>query len=164
MPTFSKVDMMNCCRGWHDFSDDATECHVCGAAEDEASAPNATALAKHHGMKPETSRSMEKAFGVSDRLYNCCTRHEAPDWSQFTQLELAGCRDESETPDETCTVGLQSASTAEFFTVYGRFPEPDGTCEAITDITDALDALAVAGELARISGLPVIVHHSLAED
>lgn len=58
MPTFNKVDMMNCCRGWHDFSDGATECHVCGAGEDEASAPNATGLATHHGFVPSPSPSM----------------------------------------------------------------------------------------------------------
>lgn len=39
MPTYNKTDMLNCCRGWHDFSDDATECRVCGADEGEASSP-----------------------------------------------------------------------------------------------------------------------------
>jgi hypothetical protein len=100
----------------------------------------------------------------SARLYNCCTDHRAPDWSQFERLELAGCITvtEGSTGDEI-TEGLQPASKAEFFTVYGRFPEPDGTCEAITDIVDPREALAVAGELAMISGLPVVVSHSLGE-
>lgn len=62
MATFNKMDMMNCCRGWHDFSDGASECLVCGAADDEASAPNATGLAKHHGIVPPPSASMVKAF------------------------------------------------------------------------------------------------------
>lgn len=39
MPTFNKVDMMNCAAGHHDFSDDASECHVCGFADAEASWP-----------------------------------------------------------------------------------------------------------------------------
>lgn len=30
MPTFNKADMLNCCAGHHDFSDDSDECHVCG--------------------------------------------------------------------------------------------------------------------------------------
>lgn len=98
------------------------------------------------------------------RLFNCCTAHAAPDWSRFVRLELAGCRDESDDPDETMTIGNQPASKSEFFTVYGRFAEPDGTCEAITDIPDPRDALAVAAELAMASGLPVIVCSTLMED
>lgn len=39
MPTMNRVDMLNCAAGHHDFSDDASECHVCGFAEAEASAP-----------------------------------------------------------------------------------------------------------------------------
>lgn len=60
MPTLNKIDMLNCCRGWHDFSDGATECLVCGAGEHEASAPNATGLATHHGIVPPPSPSMQE--------------------------------------------------------------------------------------------------------
>ena len=98
------------------------------------------------------------------RLFNCCTTHVAPDWSQFVQLELAGCRNESDKPEETSTVELQPVSRSEFFTIYGRFPQPDGTCEAITDIDDAGQALAVAAEPAALSSLSCIVHPSLLED
>lgn len=56
----------DCCRGWHDFSDGATECLVCGAGEDEASAPNATGLAKHHGLIPPPSGSMVAAFSAGE--------------------------------------------------------------------------------------------------
>lgn len=94
------------------------------------------------------------------RLFNCCTDYAAPDWSQFDHLELAGCVDDPDEPGHT--IGNQPASKAQFFTVYGRFPEPDGTCEAITDIEDPRDALAVAGELALISGLRVFVCATLA--
>lgn len=53
MPTFNKMDMMNCCRGWHDFSEDGNnaaedgplECKVCGVTEDEASTPNSKEFA-----------------------------------------------------------------------------------------------------------------------
>ena len=38
MPTMNRVDMLNCAAGHHDFSDDASECHVCGHGE-AASAP-----------------------------------------------------------------------------------------------------------------------------
>ena len=95
------------------------------------------------------------------RLFNCCTGHAVPDWKQFDRLELAGCMDDPSEPGQT--LGLQPASKAEFFTVYGRFPEPDGTCEAITDIKDPREALAVAAELALLSRLPVIIHPTLSE-
>lgn len=95
------------------------------------------------------------------RPFNCCTAHAAPDWSRFERLELAGCRN---APDGEFTLGGQSASRADFFTVYGRFPAPDGTCEAITDIDGARDALAVAAELAMLSGLICVVCPSLMEE
>ncbi|BCG83368.1 hypothetical protein [Mesorhizobium sp. 113-3-3] len=98
---------------------------------------------------------------TSERLYNCCTNYAAPDWKRFERLELAGCVDDPDEPGHT--LGNQPAKAAEFFTVYGRFPEPDGTCEAITDIEDPRDALAVAGELALISGLRVIVCATLGD-
>lgn len=36
MPTMNRVDMLNCAAGHHDFSDDASECHVCGYEEVDA--------------------------------------------------------------------------------------------------------------------------------
>ncbi|TIR24007.1 MAG: hypothetical protein E5X34_13205 [Mesorhizobium sp.] len=98
---------------------------------------------------------------TSARLFNCCTGHAAPDWKQFERLELAGCMDDPSEPGHT--LGLLPAFKAKFFTIYGRFPEPDGTCEAITDVFYPLEALEVAAELALLSGLPVIVHPSLAD-
>ncbi len=95
------------------------------------------------------------------RLFNCCTGHAETDWSRFSGLELGGCRTN---PDGDFTLGGQPASRAKFFTVYGRFPAPDGTCEAISDIDDARDALAVAAELSALSGLPCIVCPSLLEE
>lgn len=92
------------------------------------------------------------------QLFNCCTALAEPDWSRFVQLEIAGCKSD---PENECTQGLISAGDAEFFTVYGRFPPEDGTCEAITDITDPCNVLAIAGELAHRSRLPVIIHPSL---
>lgn len=38
-PTLNRVDMLDCAAGHHDFSDDASECHVCGRTQAEASAP-----------------------------------------------------------------------------------------------------------------------------
>jgi hypothetical protein len=48
MPTFNKTDMMNCCRGNHDFDEVDNEakegaaliCKVCGVTEDEAAPDN----------------------------------------------------------------------------------------------------------------------------
>lgn len=39
MPTFNKTDMLDCCQGLHDFSDDAAECRVCGEAAEESVPP-----------------------------------------------------------------------------------------------------------------------------
>ncbi|RWC91667.1 MAG: hypothetical protein EOS72_03155 [Mesorhizobium sp.] len=107
------------------------------------------------------ARSAGPAPADGARLFNCCAYEAAPDWKQFERLELAGCVDDTSEPGHT--IGLQPASKAEFFTIYGRFPEPDGTCEAITDIRDAREALVVAAELALLSRLPVIVHPTLGD-
>lgn len=78
--------------------------------------------------------------------------HKAPDWSQFDSLELGGCVRDHEM--EGFIYGGAPATKATFFTVYGRFKDPDGTCEAITDADSAVEALAVAAEVA---GMVVIV-------
>lgn len=96
------------------------------------------------------------------RLFNCCTDYAEPDWSRFTSLELAGCR-ELNGPDDpagTMVVGGEPAGNAAFFAVYGR--SADGEAEAITDIEDPRDALAVAAELGLRSRLPVTVSVTLA--
>lgn len=69
MPTMNRVDMMNCAAGHHDFSDDASECHVCGFAEAEASAPAANLPAfvyiltidHRHGTNTSAHRTNEGA-------------------------------------------------------------------------------------------------------
>ena len=107
MPTFNKVDMMNCCRGWHDFSDGATECLVCGAGEDEASAPNATGLATHHGLVPPPSPSM---VAPADPV-----RDAAPDMLAALRLArgtLAGVPDDAER-QETLTAVRDVIAKAE---------------------------------------------------
>jgi hypothetical protein len=95
------------------------------------------------------------------RLFNCCAGHAAPDWSQFDRLEVGGCVRDPEI--DGFTIGGAPASAAEFFTVYGRFKEPDGTWDAITDADNALEALAVAAELSTLSGLQCTVCPSLME-
>lgn len=42
MPTMNRIDMLNCAAGHHDFSDDASECHVCGLPDLDASMPAPT--------------------------------------------------------------------------------------------------------------------------
>jgi hypothetical protein len=85
--------------------------------------------------------------------FNCCVGGNEPDWSVYRSLFVGGCVDQSDKPDETQTVGGQSARDAQFFTVYGR--THDGLLDAITDAATARDVLTVAGELARRSRLPV---------
>jgi hypothetical protein len=73
MPTFNKVDMMNCAAGHHDFSDDASECHVCGHKEAEASAPADDGL---------TAAELQR---VRDRANNleCLLAQAVEEWPQF---------------------------------------------------------------------------------
>jgi hypothetical protein len=93
---------------------------------------------------------------VSDqRLFNCCTGGVVPDWSPFEWLETGGCASET---DETTGAswingGIEDAE-AQFWTVYGRLKE--GGCEAITDCPTRAEVDAVATELSRLSGLPVV--------
>ncbi|MBB4017345.1 hypothetical protein GGR16_002374 [Chelatococcus caeni] len=96
------------------------------------------------------------------RLFNCCTDYAEPDWSRFASLELAGCCDLiiPADPEATMVAAGQSAAVAEFFCVYGRSAE--GEAEAITDIDDPRDALAVAAELGLRSRLPVSLSLTLA--
>lgn len=100
-------------------------------------------------------------FTPSD-LFNCCADGAAPDWSQFDFLEIGGCCDAADDDmrarGETCIEGGYTVAEAEFFTVYGHFAAGRG--EGLEDITDCatLDkAQAVAAELSRLSGLPVVV-------
>jgi len=50
MPTFNKIDMLNCAGGHHDFSDDSDECHVCGHAQAPLPDPRAEWRMKLDGM------------------------------------------------------------------------------------------------------------------
>lgn len=90
-------------------------------------------------------------------LFNCCTDHAAPNWSQYYALELGGCIEAKCTvTSDTWTEGGYHRSDAEFFTVYGHLKE--GGCEAITDWHGSFDeAVCTAEELARLSGLPLEV-------
>ena len=88
-------------------------------------------------------------------LFNCCTDHGEPDWSQFDALEIGGCADDG---DGNTNGGL-SRSEAEFFTVYGHFRS--GGVEALTDVPTYEGALGVADELARRSSLPITLHPTL---
>ncbi|MDX0455474.1 hypothetical protein GOC72_18640 [Sinorhizobium medicae] len=87
-------------------------------------------------------------------LFNCCTDFAAPDWSQFTALELGGCRMD---PDYDGSVnGGFDRYEAEFFSVYARFG--DGECDAITDWHGSYDeAVSTTEELSRLSGLPLTI-------
>lgn len=94
-------------------------------------------------------------------LFNCRHEYAVPDWPRFCQLELAGCVHDPEV--DGSIIGGALASAAIFFTVYGRSPALDGTCEAITDIDDLRKALAVAAELSALSGLSCIISPTLME-
>jgi hypothetical protein len=90
----------------------------------------------------------------SSALFNCCTNHDAPDWTLFAWLETGGCTEETdETTGESWTNGGESDDVATFWTVYGRLKE--GGCEAITDCKSRAEVDAVAVYLSRLSGLPL---------
>lgn len=62
MPTMNRVDMLNCAAGHHDFSDDASECHVCGLPDLDASTPAPTADAwTVILLKPDSMRDNESS-------------------------------------------------------------------------------------------------------
>jgi hypothetical protein len=86
-------------------------------------------------------------------LFNCCTDHAAPDWSQFSWLETGGCTTERDDKGNEWTNGGESDDVAEFWTVYGRLKE--GGCEAITDCNTRAEVDAVALKLSELSGLPI---------
>ncbi len=90
-----------------------------------------------------------------NRLFNCCTDGVAPDWTLFKALETGGCTDETD-PDtgESWTNGGIPDATAQFWTVYGHLNE--GGCDAITDCATRAEVDAVAEELSKLSGLPVV--------
>lgn len=82
-----------------------------------------------------------------EKLYNCCTNYEPPDWSQFDGLELGGCID-----DDGVTEGGADRDDAEFFTVYGHLKV--GGIEAITDCQTFDEGRAVMDYLSDLVGLP----------
>jgi hypothetical protein len=90
---------------------------------------------------------------ADDTLFNCCTGNEPPDWSQFSWLEIGGCTTERNEDGEEWVNGGESDDVAEFWTVYGRLKE--GGCEAITDCATRAAVDDVAGQLTKLSGLPL---------
>jgi len=101
------------------------------------------------------ARHLAEIWPVATRLFNCCTDGKAPDWSQYSGLELGGC-ETVEHDGETWRDGGISRDKAEFFSVYGRLV--GGECEPITDTAEGAtfaEAEAIAEELRRISGLPL---------
>lgn len=89
---------------------------------------------------------------TSAQLFNCCTAYAEPKWTDFTALELGGCRSEVDETGDEYTSGCLQREEAEFFTVYAR--DHEGLAEAITDIPQFFAGCLIMAELSRISGLP----------
>jgi hypothetical protein len=86
-------------------------------------------------------------------LFNCCPDNAAPDWSQFTALEICPCEVETLADGSTITHGDCAAADATMFCVFGCSP-----VDGLHDLTDCETlelAEQVAAELSRISGLPI---------
>lgn len=88
-------------------------------------------------------------------LFNCCTDDTAPDMTPYDFLIIGGCVNVSETDDETCIEGGQSADEAEFFTVYGHFRE--GGCDALGDQDTLAEAEEAATLISALYGLRIVV-------
>jgi hypothetical protein len=89
------------------------------------------------------------------RLFNCCTDDAAPDWSLFDAIETGGCTTETNpSTGDSWTNGGIDDDEAQFWTVYARLRE--GGCEAIADCASRVEVDAVADELSRLSGLPIV--------
>lgn len=86
-------------------------------------------------------------------LFNCCTDHAAPDWTQFTALEICPCFVETLPDGSTCTHGGCDEAEANIWCVFGCSPV-DGLHD-ITDCSTRAAAETVACELSRLSGLPL---------
>ena len=97
-------------------------------------------------MKNESQRRR------NDRLFNCCTNCEAPDWSLFTHLVIGGCKEDLECPGSI--LGGLPDDEAKFWTVYAR--TPDSGVEAITDCASRADVDMIAAELSKLSGMPIL--------
>lgn len=96
-----------------------------------------------------------------DDLFNCCTNGTAPDWGQYTELVLEGCRDMSDDPEAGTEIsGGFSRNEAEFFAVYAISHE--GYADAITDIHGTLSAADdILNHLSNLAGLPARRHDLL---
>lgn len=75
MPTMNRVDMLNCAAGHHDFSDDASECNVCGLPDLDASMP----------APPDDGWTAAELQRVRDRAneLECLLAQAVEDWPQF---------------------------------------------------------------------------------
>lgn len=93
-------------------------------------------------------------------LYNCLTDHAAPDWANWTRLELSGVSLNRQPDGSTQCQAGQSARVADIFTVYG-IQHGTGYADAITDCYTGRDALAVACHLVALSGLPLTLDANL---
>ncbi|TAJ97164.1 MAG: hypothetical protein EPO41_04000 [Reyranella sp.] len=86
------------------------------------------------------------------QLFNCMPNYTAPDWSQYSALEIGAAFD-----NQGNTIGGQPFdAVGVFYSIYGR--RWDGEAEVITDILVDGDALAIAGRLSRLSGLQVSLY------
>lgn len=86
---------------------------------------------------------------TDDFLFNCCPGSDAPDWSAYTDLQMAGCRHDL----RDGVLSGQPATSAEFFSIYGL--RHTGEADAITDCLSFTDLLRAACALNTLSGLPI---------
>lgn len=87
-----------------------------------------------------------------DTLFNCCTGHMEPDWSQYRRLQLSGCK----TEDGEYTVSGTTEADAEFYGIYAI--DHDGMAMAITDTRNGAsleEGRALLDRLSLVSNLPV---------
>lgn len=92
-------------------------------------------------------------------LFNCCTRLQEPDWTQFKAILVSGCIERRDHIDPG-----QDLARTEFFGIYGI--HHSGEAEAITDTrlgADLAEAEVIAAALAARSGLPIELHPALQE-
>lgn len=87
-------------------------------------------------------------------LFNCCTEHMEPNWSEYQRLQLSGCMTEG---DEYTVSGV-AAHHAEFFGIYGV--DHEGMSMAITDThcgASLEEGKALLERLSIVSGLPICI-------
>ena len=84
--------------------------------------------------------------------FNARPEFREPVWTNYSSLRVGGCCNTEDGEIEGC----MPRDSADFFTIYGCF-KIEGDCEAIADFDTLNEAIFIAQQFSRNTGLPVDV-------